>query len=79
MRKVVVVLLCLTGLGCFGQNMQVVFDWDARGNQIARVLPFELAHRGDTTVILDAQYGLENMQERFHFTPLSNKTRAFSL
>lgn len=68
MRKVIVVLLCLTGLGCFGQNMQVVFDWDARGNQIARVLPFELAHRGDTTVILDAQYGLENMQERFHFT-----------
>ena len=43
MRKVVVVLLCLTGLGCFGQNMQVVFDWDARGNQIARVLPYPIS------------------------------------
>ncbi len=68
MRKVSVLLLWCASLGCFGQNMQVVFDWDARGNQIARVFPFELARNGDTVLILDAQYGLENMQERFHFT-----------
>lgn len=50
-----------------GQNMQVVFDLDAMGNPLAKVFPFELASKGDTSVILEAQYGLQNQQERFTF------------
>lgn len=68
MRKFLFVLIVLSSKVSYSQNRPVVFDWDARGNQIARVFPFELGHVGDTTLIIDAQYGLENMQERFHFT-----------
>lgn len=61
------ILLFLIGMGGFAQNKQVVFDMDPRGYQIAKVLPFKLAERGDTTVVLEARYGLENNQERFRF------------
>lgn len=47
--------------------MQVVFDFDALNRPVAKVMPFELAVKGDTTVVLAAQYGLENNQERFRF------------
>lgn len=56
----------LTGL--FGQNTQVVFDFDALNRPVTKVMPFELAMCGDTTLILDARYGLENNQERFRFS-----------
>ena len=61
------ILLFLSWMGSFAQNKQVVFDVDPRGYQIAKVLPFKLAERGDTTVMLEARYGLENNQERFRF------------
>ena len=52
----------------FGQNTQVVFDFDALNRPVAKVMPFELVKSGDTTLILGAQYGLENNQERFRFS-----------
>ena len=61
------ILLFLLTLGSFAQNKQVVFDADPRGYQIAKVLPFKLAEHGDTTLMLEARYGLENNQERFRF------------
>jgi hypothetical protein len=61
------ILLFLLTLGSFAQNKQVVFDVDPRGYQIAKVLPFKLAEHGDTTLMLEARYGLENNQERFRF------------
>jgi hypothetical protein len=61
------VILTLVSMTAFSQNMQVVFDFDALNRPIAKVMPFELAVKGDTTLILAAQYGLENNQERFRF------------
>ena len=45
--------------------MKVVFDDLTR--PIAKVMPFELATKCDTTLTLSAQNGLENNQERFRF------------
>jgi hypothetical protein len=49
------------------QNKQVVPDFDAQGRYVAKILPFELATAGDTTLMLEARYGYENNQERFRF------------
>ena len=50
----------------FGQqNIQVIFDFDAMNRPIAKIFPLNLVSSGDTTVVLSAQYGLENNQERF--------------
>lgn len=49
------------------QNMQVVFDQDARGFTFAKIFPFELATKGDTTLILESRFGYENNMERFRF------------
>lgn len=61
------ILLFLLSVSAYGQNTQVVFDIDALNRPIAKIMPFELATKGDTTLILAAQYGLENNQERFRF------------
>lgn len=65
--KKLIVILSFASFTANGQNMQVVFDIDALNRPIAKVMPFELATKGDTTLILAAQYGLENNQERFRF------------
>ena len=45
----------------FGQqNIQVIFDFDAMNRPIAKIFPLKLVSSGDTTVVLSAQYGLEN-------------------
>ena len=49
------------------QNVQVIFDFDAMNRPIAKIFPLNLITSGDTTVMLSAQYGLENNQERFRF------------
>lgn len=67
MKTFLISALILVGSALAGQNMQVVFDLDAMGNPLAKVFPFELASKGDTTVVLEAQYGLQNQQERFTF------------
>ena len=68
MKKGFLLVGVLLAAWCQGQNMQVVFDFDALNRPIAKVMPFELATKGDTTLVLAAQYGLENNQERFRFT-----------
>jgi len=67
MKNILIRVLLFTPLLSFAQNKQVVFDQDPRGYQIAKVLPFTLATKGDTLVQLEARYGLENNQERFRF------------
>ena len=62
------ILFVLSVTYAFGQNTQVVFDFDALNRPVAKVMPFELVKSGDTTLILGAQYGLENNQERFRFS-----------
>jgi hypothetical protein len=62
------ILFVLIVTCAFGQNTQVVFDFDALNRPVAKVMPFELVKSGDTTLILGAQYGLENNQERFRFS-----------
>ena len=62
------ILFVLSVTCAFGQNTQVVFDFDALNRPVAKVMPFELVKSGDTTLILGAQYGLENNQERFRFS-----------
>ena len=67
MKNILTGTLIFFSLFSSSQNKQVVFDQDPRGYQIAKVLPFTLATKGDTTVQLEARYGLENNQERFRF------------
>lgn len=67
MKNILTGTLIFFSLFSSAQNKQVVFDQDPRGYQIAKVLPFTLATKGDTTVQLEARYGLENNQERFRF------------
>lgn len=67
MKKCFLLVALFIAPWCVGQNMQVVFDFDALNRPIAKVMPFELATKGDTSVVLSAQYGLENNQERFRF------------
>lgn len=66
--KSLFILFVLSVTYAFGQNTQVVFDFDALNRPVAKVMPFELVKSGDTTLILGAQYGLENNQERFRFS-----------
>lgn len=61
------ILFVLSVTCALSQNKQVVFDVDALNRPVAKVLPFELVKGGDTTLTLEAQYGLENNQERFRF------------
>lgn len=65
--KKLIILSVIFSTSLVAQNMQVVFDFDALNRPIAKVMPFELFVQGDTTVVLAAQYGLENNQERFRF------------
>ena len=67
MKNILTGTLIFFSLFSSAQNKQVVFDQDPRGYQIAKVLPFTLATKGDTTVQHEARYGLENNQERFRF------------
>lgn len=62
-------LLPLLFFGFFAkaQNMQIVYDLDAQGRKLVKTFPFELYSGNDTTVMLEARYGLENNMERFRF------------
>lgn len=49
------------------QHMQVVFDQDAQGRMLAKLMPMKVAEIGDTSLFLEARYGYENNFERFRF------------
>tara|TARA_B110000503_G_scaffold87329_1_gene132703 strand:- start:159 stop:764 length:606 start_codon:yes stop_codon:yes gene_type:complete len=69
MRNLIIAAIAFASVAkSFGQqNIQVIFDFDAMNRPIAKIFPLKLVSSGDTTVVLRAQYGLENNQERFRF------------
>ena len=69
MRNLIIAAIAFASVAnSYGQqNIQVIFDFDAMNRPIAKIFPLKLVSSGDTTVVLSAQYGLENNQERFRF------------